>query len=175
MEEIKKMALTILADPEIEQAVGSIVFKAVVQATNFAFTREIAMEDGTSEPGRVVEKNSEKNVICFLAEYIPNLVGALRGCQADAASARNRATETRNGLQDMGQLLQALSNLLAANDHAIACNATCTHCGRVVPIPADGRQRKGIYCGQCGQWIPIVQGGRGAIEIKPAVIESVRS
>ena len=83
-----------------EAIIGNIVIKAV----NQALQREVRFEDGKSEPGRIVEKTETWNIMDWLVKYLPHVEAAVRGCQADSASARNRADEVKNvliGFQDL--------------------------------------------------------------------------
>ena len=83
-----------------ETIIGQIVIKAV----NQALKREILFEDGKSDPGRVVEKTEVWNILDWLVKYLPHVEAAVRGCQSDSASARNRADEVKNvliGFQDL--------------------------------------------------------------------------
>lgn len=77
-----------------EQVIGQIMLKALKQA----FVREMLFEDGKSEPGRVIEKTVMVNILDHIAKYLPYVEGAIRGCQADSAKARNRATEVCGAL-----------------------------------------------------------------------------
>lgn len=81
-----------------------IIGQIVLNAINQALMREIRFEDGKSEPGRVVEKTELRNVLDVVAEYLPAVEGAVRGCQADSAMARNRARETRDALIALGNI-----------------------------------------------------------------------
>jgi hypothetical protein len=72
--------------------IGNIVLKAV----NQALTLDVQYEDGKSDPGRVVEKTETWHMRDWLYKYMPHIEGALRGVQADAATARNRAVQTRD-------------------------------------------------------------------------------
>ena len=77
-----------------ETIIGQIVIKAV----NQALQREIRFEDGKSEPGKVVEKTELWNILDWLVKYLPHVEAAVRGCQADSATARNRAIEVQQVL-----------------------------------------------------------------------------
>ena len=102
---ILKEALTeFFSSDEGRKVFGQIVFDAI----NEAMLAEINFEDGKSESGRIVEKTETVNMIQFLARYIPGLEGSLRGVQSDAAQARNRAAEARNGV---GQLISVAQEL----------------------------------------------------------------
>jgi len=85
-----------------ENLIGQIVLKAVNQAMN----RDITFEDGKTNPGRVVEKTETWNLLDWLVKYLPHVEAAVRGCQADAAKARNRSTEVRDVLFALQDILQ---------------------------------------------------------------------
>jgi len=89
-----ELMLNFLKSEEGEAAIGSIMKKAIDQS----LMREILFEDGKSEPGRVIEKKEIINILDHIAKYMPYVEGALRGVQADASAARNRATQTRDML-----------------------------------------------------------------------------
>ena len=50
------------------------------------------------EPGRVIEKEKTVNALDFLMAYLPQVEGAIRGCQSDSAAARNRSNEVKEAL-----------------------------------------------------------------------------
>lgn len=57
------------------------------------------MEISPRKPGDP-PKHTEKmeiNVLDELVKYFPYVEGAIRGCQIDSASARNRSEEVKNG------------------------------------------------------------------------------
>jgi hypothetical protein len=158
---IKEAIREMLADEKDRQLFGNMI----VQAVNVAMRRDIRFEDGKSEPGRVVEKTETWNLLDWLVKYLPMIEAAIRGCQADSAGARNRATETRDSMQDMAGRMQQLLSGLAVNDPAIAYHLACPRCDRAVPIPADGHHRQGVRCGECGHWVALAQTAGGAIEM----------
>lgn len=84
-----------------EALIGNIMLKALAQA----MTREIRFEDGKSETGRVVERTESWNMVDWLVKYLPYIEGAIRGCQADSAAARNRSAEVRDMLAGMMAML----------------------------------------------------------------------
>lgn len=96
-----------------ENLIGNIVFKAV----NQALLMSIQYEDGKSEPGRVVEKTETVHMAHWLAKYMPHIEGSIRGCQADAAAARNRAATTENM---MTGLVDAFGRIASGADPAAA-------------------------------------------------------
>ena len=96
-EELKKF----FQSEEGETLIGNIVMKAVDQA----LSRKVSMEDGKSNPGRVIEKETKVNILDHLAKYLPYLEGAIRGCQSDAAQARNRSIVLVNAFSKFCTLL----------------------------------------------------------------------
>jgi hypothetical protein len=86
---VKEALAEYLATDAGQKAVG----RACYDAVNAAMSAEVRMVDGKSEPGRRVEKTETVNLIHFLARYLPGVEAAIRGCQADAAGARNRALD----------------------------------------------------------------------------------
>jgi len=90
-----------------ENLIGQIMLNVV----NVALTRDITIEDGKSKRGRVIEKTERRNVLDTIAEYLPYVEGAMRGCQSDSAKARNRATEVRDVLLAFQGIVQDRSDL----------------------------------------------------------------
>jgi len=83
---MKSELLRLLADPEVETAIGNIILKAM----NQVLTRDIKIESGKDNPGGPpVIKTETWNVLDFLVKMIPYQEGALRGAQADSNKARN--------------------------------------------------------------------------------------
>ena len=85
-----------------ENLIGQIMLNVV----NRALEREIRFEDGKTDPGRVVEKTETWNILDWLVKYMPHVEAAVRGCQADSAKARNRATEVRDVLRSFQGIIQ---------------------------------------------------------------------
>lgn len=73
------------------ELVGQIVRSAVESA--LARTIKVETRRDPNNMGEAVIKEEVCNVLDFLARYLPYVEGAIRGCQADAAAARNRAVE----------------------------------------------------------------------------------
>ena len=90
-----------------ENLIGQIMLNVV----NVALTREVTIEDGKSKPGRVIEKTERRNVLDMIAKYLPHVEGAIRGCQADSAGARNRSTEVRDVLMSFKGLVEERADL----------------------------------------------------------------
>lgn len=99
---IKEAMAEFLQSPEGEAMIGNIMLKAVDQAMK----REIRFEDGKSEPGRIVEKTEPWNILDWLVKYLPHVEAAVRGCQSDAAAAKNRAAQAREML---GVIVQGMA------------------------------------------------------------------
>ncbi len=59
------------------------------------------------DPEKVV-KEEEWNVLHFLAAYLPQIQGALRGMQEDTNKANNRSIEGSGKFQALGELLIGL-------------------------------------------------------------------
>jgi hypothetical protein len=94
-----------LTSKEGQLAIG----KAVYDAVNAAMSAEVRFEDGKSEPGKVVEKTETVNIAHWLARYLPSVEASIRGCQADAAAARNRAVESLTAVERVANALVAIS------------------------------------------------------------------
>jgi len=94
---IKAAVIEALQSNEAQQIIGDIV----ISAMNQALTREIRFEDGKTEPGRVVEKTEKCNILDFIAKYFPHVEASIRGCQSDAAQARNRSASVLAVLRDI--------------------------------------------------------------------------
>ena len=84
----------------------TIIGQIIVNAVNQALKREIRFEDGKSDPGRIVEKTEVHNILDWLVKYLPHVEAAVRGCQADSATARNRANEVKNVLIGFQQYVE---------------------------------------------------------------------
>lgn len=91
-----------------EEILGNIILKAAYQSMQ----RDMTWEDGTSEPGRIIEKTGNVNLLDRLIYYLPRLEGAIRGCQSDAAEARNRAAETRDLIIEAIEMSSNKNNIL---------------------------------------------------------------
>ena len=89
---VKEAILELMATDEGRKAFGPLVFDAVGQwMQSYELDLERTHKDGTIE--RVKERG---DILSFIAAWISRAEGAVRGCQADAASARNKATQTRD-------------------------------------------------------------------------------
>ena len=100
---IKEALFEFFKSEEGETLIGTIVLKAV----NQALTKEMEYEDGKTDPGRTVVKKTEVNVLDQTLAYMASVEGAIRGCQSDAAKARNRAVETK---ELIGNLIERINN-----------------------------------------------------------------
>ena len=93
-EAVKEAIIELMATPEGRNAFGPVMFDAVGQYINsYALDLEKHHTDGTIE--RVKENG---DILSFIAKWISQTEGAIRGVQSDAAQARNRAAETRDML-----------------------------------------------------------------------------
>ena len=91
-EAVKEAIAELMATPEGRNAFGPVMFDAVGQYINsYALDLEKHHTDGTIE--RVKENG---DILSFIAKWISQTEGAIRGVQSDAAQARNRAAETRD-------------------------------------------------------------------------------
>lgn len=93
-----------------------VIGLAVYDAVNAVMMAEIRMEDGKSDPGRVVERIETVNVLHFLARYLPGLEASLRGVQSDAAQARNRAAESVQAIEGLLDVFRLAAYRPAAID-----------------------------------------------------------
>ena len=68
-----------------------------------AFKRTIKIEVSPRKPGDPPKYTTEKEVdlLEMLAEYLPYVEGAIRGCQLDSTKARNRAEETKGAVEQL--------------------------------------------------------------------------
>ena len=94
MANIQKELVKFFQSEEGEALIGQIMIKAI----GIAMVREVTVEDGKSEPGRVVEKTIKVNALDWLMKYLPHVEGAIRGCQSDSAQARNRSAQALDAL-----------------------------------------------------------------------------
>lgn len=75
-----------------EALVGNIVLRALRQHfSSYELEMETTHPDGTTE--RFTRKGDPLALIC---QWIKNTEGAIRGCQSDAAQARNRSAQVRD-------------------------------------------------------------------------------
>lgn len=91
-----------------------LIGRAVYAAVQGAMTAEIEIEDGKSEPGRTVAKKRRVNVLHFLAQYLPGVEAAIRGCQSDAAKAKNRAAQSLAAVERAVEGLAAIERAVPA-------------------------------------------------------------
>jgi hypothetical protein len=93
---IKEAIIELMATDEGKQAFGPVVFDAIGQwLQSYELDLERTHPDGTIE--RVKERG---DILSFIAHWISRSEGAIRGCQEDAAAARNKAVQTRNLLME---------------------------------------------------------------------------
>lgn len=93
-EAVKEAIIELMDTPEGRKAFGPLMMEAVGQwVTGYMLDLEKHHPDGTVE--RVKENG---DILAFIAKWISQAEGAIRGVQSDAAQARNRAAETRDML-----------------------------------------------------------------------------
>lgn len=96
---IKEAILELMATDEGKEAFGSLMMDAVGQwLRSYELDLERTHPDGTVE--RVKEKG---DILAFIAQWISRSEGAIRGCQADAAAARNKSTQTRDIIYQLAE------------------------------------------------------------------------
>ena len=103
---IKEALTDFLKSEEGEALIGNIVMKAVSQS----MLRKVMIEDGTTDPPHVVEKEITINALDHLMKYVPRIEGAIRGCQSDSAQARNRSA-------DVLRIIEAIANTKQIGDN----------------------------------------------------------
>lgn len=108
---IKEALAEFIRSPEGEALIGNIVIKGV----NQAMTRKMLFEDGTSEPGRVIEKEQDVHVLEQLIIYLGRTEGALRGVQSDAAQARDRSGQVADILTTIADKIESRTLTDGAN------------------------------------------------------------
>lgn len=96
-EDIKEVTLEVIKSDEFASILTGIFEQALM--------REIQYETGKDKLGKVIEKTEKINVLDWVAKYLPYIEGALRGVQSDADQARNRANETKEAVNMLGQSL----------------------------------------------------------------------
>jgi len=89
------------------QLVGGLFFDAIRQAMVY----DIEYEDN-SEPGKTMIKTEQGDILSHIAKWIMNSEGAIRGAQADAASARNRAGQAREASVETTRLVNMVGKIL---------------------------------------------------------------
>ncbi len=89
---ITEALVDLIRSEEGEALIGTVVLKALAQHFgSYALDMEKTHPDGTVE--RFQQKGDPLALIC---QWIKNTEGAIRGCQSDAAQARNRAGQVRD-------------------------------------------------------------------------------
>ena len=111
----------LLNTPEVEEALGKIMMKAI----NQALTRNIRMESGRDNPGGPsVIKEETWGLVDFLMKYFPYLEGAIRGAQADSAQSKNASLRMINALKTHFEITRPLYQALG-NKETIILAETC--------------------------------------------------
>ena len=103
------------------QLVGGLFFDAIRQAMVY----DIEYEDN-SEPGKTRIKTEQGDILSHIAKWIMNSEGAIRGVQADAAAARNRAGQAREASMETIRLVNMVGRVLTDIERplkTIAANA----------------------------------------------------
>lgn len=84
-----------------EGLIGNIVIKAMAQHLNsYEWEMERHHKDGTVQVETV-----RGNVLSYMSDWLKNTEGAIRGAQADAGKARNRAGETLRVILAMAEMI----------------------------------------------------------------------
>jgi len=68
---------------------------------------EVTADKGSQGPGEVPGRIEKANIFVFdaLMMYLPRIAAAMRGSQADAVIAKNRAIEAGNKVDALGQMM----------------------------------------------------------------------
>ena len=105
---IKEAMAEFFASTEGETIIGTIVCKALYQNLNsYEFEMEHTAPDGVKEA-----KIVKGDILKFIAQWIKNSEGAIRGAQADAAKARNRAGQALAVIQALAEAATAQPELI---------------------------------------------------------------
>ena len=74
---------------------------------NKAMTRKITVERGTRKQGDPESKTVEEewNVLDWMVGYFPYVEGAIRGVQTDVERAKNRSSDTLEGMKVISHIL----------------------------------------------------------------------
>jgi len=103
----------LLNTPEVEEALGNIMLKAI----NQAFTRHIKIESGRDNPGGpVIIKEETWGLVDFLMKYFPYVEGAIRGAQADSAKSMNASLRVVNALKTHFEIMRPLYEALGQKE-----------------------------------------------------------
>jgi len=82
---------------------------------------EVTGDYGAQGPGEIPGRIEKKNLFVFdaLMVYLPRIAAAMRGSQADAVTARNRAVETRNKVLELESKVDALGDTLLSMEGSV--------------------------------------------------------
>jgi hypothetical protein len=109
-EKIEAAFWNVINSEAFEQRIGIIVQKVV----DAKLDRKITVETFDKALGQKVVKEEERDILDFMAVYLPQVEGAIRGCQADSAQARNRSAQTRDMLAGLMRMLPPDGDLIDA-------------------------------------------------------------
>jgi hypothetical protein len=109
-EKIEAAFWSVINSEAFEQRIGAIVQKVV----NAKLDREVTLETFEQQMGGKVVKTEKMNLLDVVAITLPKMEGAIRGCQADSAEARNRAAQVRDMLAGLMRLLPPDGELIDA-------------------------------------------------------------
>lgn len=118
---IKEALTEWVQSKEGETLIGTIVLKGTCQAFEQTLTKEVEVEDGKTEKGKIVYKKKFINILDELVYYLPGVEAAVRGCQSDAAQARDRAGQVRNAVHAVVKAVnpEIFEHLLEMEKHNI--------------------------------------------------------
>jgi len=102
----KRQFVKLLEDPDVEKALGRIMMKAF----NQAMERDIKVEVGQPGGPPVIEEK-RWHILDFIAHYLPQVEGAIRGAQADSAKAHNATARVAMAITEHMKTLSPVSQM----------------------------------------------------------------
>jgi hypothetical protein len=75
---------------------------------------EVTGDHGAQGPGEIPGRIEKQNIFVFdaLMVYLPRIAAAMRGSQADAVIAKNRAIEANNSVKSLEAEIKAQTNVI---------------------------------------------------------------
>jgi len=106
---------------EIAEMVREIIQEELKDWIESFMKYEITGDFGAQGPGEIPGRVEKQNLFVFdaLMIYLPRIAAAMRGSQADSATAKNRAIEARNSVQQLEQKVDALGQTLLSMEGSV--------------------------------------------------------
>jgi hypothetical protein len=107
---IKKIVIEALTEFFSSSAGKELVKQAVNDALIYDIKSEKTLPDGRVE---IIEE--KRHALAAMITYLSRTEGAIRGCQEDAAAARNKAVQTRELVLRMAEKLSEYSQIIKSD------------------------------------------------------------